>query len=177
LKTAFKEATLRFEEASKAREQKRKADELKKEMAWAHVAAKEDVSSSSSPQRVQSTHFFSGNASQVRRTRQTTTPSPKNSRRCRCCGGALLAMTVVIVDRAQYVGQTELNRALDEVTNHEAELRNLGNIASLLEEKKTFQDQLRAKKTKLGELKVRIIPAVYFRFRLTAYRLRTTRSR
>ena len=57
LRTAFREATLRFEEASKAREQKRKADELKKEMAWAHVAAKEDVSGSKSPQLTQETHF------------------------------------------------------------------------------------------------------------------------
>jgi hypothetical protein len=45
LKSAFKEATVRFEEALKAREQKKKADELKKELAWAHVAAKEDVCS------------------------------------------------------------------------------------------------------------------------------------
>ena len=69
LKTAFKEATLRFEEASKAREQKRKADELKKEMAWAHVAAKEDVSGSDEPGRHQMTHSCSGNAKEVRRTR------------------------------------------------------------------------------------------------------------
>jgi hypothetical protein len=32
---------VRFEEASKARDQRHKADELKKELAWAHVAAKE----------------------------------------------------------------------------------------------------------------------------------------
>jgi structural maintenance of chromosomes protein 6 len=44
LKSVFKDATRRFEEAAKAREQKKKADELKKELAWAHVAAKEDVS-------------------------------------------------------------------------------------------------------------------------------------
>ena len=44
LRATFKEATIRFEEANKAREQKKKADELKKELAWAHVAAKEDVS-------------------------------------------------------------------------------------------------------------------------------------
>lgn len=34
---------MRFEEASKAREQRFKVDELKKELAWAHVAAKEVV--------------------------------------------------------------------------------------------------------------------------------------
>jgi hypothetical protein len=33
---------VRFEEASKARDQRHKADELKKELAWAHVAAKEE---------------------------------------------------------------------------------------------------------------------------------------
>lgn len=33
---------MRFEEAAKAREQKKKLDELKKELAWAHVRGKED---------------------------------------------------------------------------------------------------------------------------------------
>jgi structural maintenance of chromosomes protein 6 len=33
---------VRFEEASKARDQRHKADELKKELAWAHVAAKQE---------------------------------------------------------------------------------------------------------------------------------------
>ncbi|KAG6815759.1 hypothetical protein H0H87_011596 [Tephrocybe sp. NHM501043] len=42
LKTAFREATVRFEEAAKAREQKQRADELKKELAWAHVKGKEE---------------------------------------------------------------------------------------------------------------------------------------
>ncbi|KAI6027610.1 P-loop containing nucleoside triphosphate hydrolase protein [Pisolithus microcarpus] len=41
LRATLKEATIRFEEASKAREQRHKADELKKELAWAHVAAKQ----------------------------------------------------------------------------------------------------------------------------------------
>ncbi|CAL1712529.1 unnamed protein product [Somion occarium] len=41
LEDALEEATARFQEAKKAREQKHKADELKKELAWAHVAAKE----------------------------------------------------------------------------------------------------------------------------------------
>ncbi|KAG1745864.1 P-loop containing nucleoside triphosphate hydrolase protein [Suillus paluster] len=41
LRAAFKEASVRFEEASKAREQRCKVDELKKELAWAHVAAKQ----------------------------------------------------------------------------------------------------------------------------------------
>lgn len=43
LRAVFKEASVRFEEASKAREQRFKVDELKKELAWAHVAAKEVV--------------------------------------------------------------------------------------------------------------------------------------
>ena len=42
LETAFDEARVRFEEASKAREQRHKADELKKELAWAHVASKQE---------------------------------------------------------------------------------------------------------------------------------------
>lgn len=33
---------MRFQEASKARDQKHKAEALKKELAWAHVAAKEE---------------------------------------------------------------------------------------------------------------------------------------
>ncbi|KII86908.1 hypothetical protein PLICRDRAFT_164325 [Plicaturopsis crispa FD-325 SS-3] len=41
LRHAFREATTRFEEASKAREQRHRADELKKELAWAHVATKQ----------------------------------------------------------------------------------------------------------------------------------------
>lgn len=43
LRATFKEASVRFEEASKAREQRCKVDELKKELAWAHVAAKQTV--------------------------------------------------------------------------------------------------------------------------------------
>ena len=43
----YTEAQVRFEEAEKAREQRHKADELKKELAWAHVATKEAVSAQS----------------------------------------------------------------------------------------------------------------------------------
>lgn len=43
LEERFTEATARFDEASKAREQKQRADDLKKELAWAHVATKEEV--------------------------------------------------------------------------------------------------------------------------------------
>jgi hypothetical protein len=43
LQAHYKEVHTRFEEASKAREQRHKADELKKELAWAHVAAKQEV--------------------------------------------------------------------------------------------------------------------------------------
>ena len=42
LRARFREQTLRYEEAAKAREQKQKADDLKKELAWSHVAAKEE---------------------------------------------------------------------------------------------------------------------------------------
>ncbi|KAI9465450.1 P-loop containing nucleoside triphosphate hydrolase protein [Lactarius psammicola] len=42
LQSHYKEVLTRFEEASKAREQRHKADELKKELAWAHVASKQD---------------------------------------------------------------------------------------------------------------------------------------
>ena len=42
LRTRFREQTIRYEEAAKAREQKQKADDLKKELAWSHVAAKEE---------------------------------------------------------------------------------------------------------------------------------------
>jgi hypothetical protein len=42
LRSAFRDATRRFEEAAKAREQKKKVDDLKKELAWAHVKGKED---------------------------------------------------------------------------------------------------------------------------------------
>ncbi|KZT09323.1 P-loop containing nucleoside triphosphate hydrolase protein [Laetiporus sulphureus 93-53] len=41
LEEQLEEAKARLEEAKKAREQRHKIDELKKEMAWAHVAAKE----------------------------------------------------------------------------------------------------------------------------------------
>ncbi|TFY75234.1 hypothetical protein EWM64_g8778 [Hericium alpestre] len=42
LQEHYKEVSARFQEASKAREQRHKADELKKELAWAHVATKEE---------------------------------------------------------------------------------------------------------------------------------------
>ncbi|KAI0269879.1 P-loop containing nucleoside triphosphate hydrolase protein [Gloeopeniophorella convolvens] len=42
LQAHYKEVFARFEEASKAREQRHKADELKKELAWAHVATKQE---------------------------------------------------------------------------------------------------------------------------------------
>ncbi|KAL0575298.1 Structural maintenance of chromosomes protein 6 [Marasmius crinis-equi] len=41
LEAAFKDAKQKFEEASKAREQKRRVDDLKKELAWAHVNTKQ----------------------------------------------------------------------------------------------------------------------------------------
>ncbi|KAF8171934.1 P-loop containing nucleoside triphosphate hydrolase protein [Mycena galopus ATCC 62051] len=40
LKAAYREANNRFAEATKAREQKQKVDELKKELAWSHVSEK-----------------------------------------------------------------------------------------------------------------------------------------
>jgi hypothetical protein len=43
LQAHYKEVLTRFEEASKAREQRHKADGLKKELAWAHVAGKQEV--------------------------------------------------------------------------------------------------------------------------------------
>lgn len=60
LEDALREATQRYKEADKARVQKFKADELKKELAWAHVAAKQEVnsnSSSSSSYALILTHF------------------------------------------------------------------------------------------------------------------------
>ncbi|KAI0682435.1 P-loop containing nucleoside triphosphate hydrolase protein [Cytidiella melzeri] len=42
LEDALRDATQRFKEADKARQQKHKADELKKELAWAHVAVKKE---------------------------------------------------------------------------------------------------------------------------------------
>lgn len=46
LEQQFKEASARFQEASKARQQKYLADELKRELAWAHVAVKAEVCTS-----------------------------------------------------------------------------------------------------------------------------------
>ena len=43
LQAHYKEVVTRFDEANKAREQRHKADELKKELAWAHVAGKQEV--------------------------------------------------------------------------------------------------------------------------------------
>lgn len=43
LHQAWQTARRRFQEASKAVEQKQKVDELKKELAWTHVADKEKV--------------------------------------------------------------------------------------------------------------------------------------
>ena len=38
----MRETEVRYAEASKAREQKKKADDLKKELAWSHVASKKN---------------------------------------------------------------------------------------------------------------------------------------
>ena len=43
LEEAVKEARARWDEAQKAVQQKHRADELKKELAWAHVASKEEA--------------------------------------------------------------------------------------------------------------------------------------
>ena len=43
LKRQVKDAIARFQEAQKALEQRSKIDDLQKELAWAHVKAKEDV--------------------------------------------------------------------------------------------------------------------------------------
>lgn len=42
LKARLCEATARYNEAEKAREQKKRADDLKKELAWSHVATKQE---------------------------------------------------------------------------------------------------------------------------------------
>jgi len=42
LKAALREAKQRFDEADKARQKKAKQDDLKKELAWAHVKSKQD---------------------------------------------------------------------------------------------------------------------------------------
>ena len=42
MKARLREATSRYNEAEKAREQKKRADDLKKELAWSHVAAKQE---------------------------------------------------------------------------------------------------------------------------------------
>ncbi len=41
LRNTLREAVARYEEAAKAREQRKKVDELKKELAWSHVKTKE----------------------------------------------------------------------------------------------------------------------------------------
>ncbi|KDR83091.1 hypothetical protein GALMADRAFT_238908 [Galerina marginata CBS 339.88] len=41
LRARLREVTARYDEAAKAREQKRRVDDLKKELAWSHVSAKE----------------------------------------------------------------------------------------------------------------------------------------
>lgn len=41
LRARLREVTARYEEAAKAREQKKKVDDLKKELAWAHVGGKQ----------------------------------------------------------------------------------------------------------------------------------------
>ena len=43
LEDALKEATIRFQEAAKARDQKHKANDLRKELCWAYVAEKQEV--------------------------------------------------------------------------------------------------------------------------------------
>lgn len=43
LEDAYQDALRRFKEAEKARDLKYKADDLKKELAWAHVASKEQA--------------------------------------------------------------------------------------------------------------------------------------
>jgi structural maintenance of chromosomes protein 6 len=42
LRARLNGATARYQEATRAREQKKRADDLKKELAWAHVASKGD---------------------------------------------------------------------------------------------------------------------------------------
>lgn len=42
LRARLREATTRYNEAEKAREQKKRADDLKRELAWSHVAAKQE---------------------------------------------------------------------------------------------------------------------------------------
>jgi structural maintenance of chromosomes protein 6 len=59
LEEALRDATQRLKEADRARQQKHKADELKKELAWAYVAAKKGVGStlfSISPNKSSFTH-------------------------------------------------------------------------------------------------------------------------
>ena len=68
LRKQAKEAATRYAEAHKALEKKSKIDELQKELAWAHVRAKEQVCGFLMPVSATSFHFFTGNEEEERRS-------------------------------------------------------------------------------------------------------------
>lgn len=134
MRTAFRDATLRFEEAAKAREQKKKADELKKELAWAHVKAKEDE--------------MTAKIGEV----------AKMSRRLPKIQQSVDDATVGSLFPACYVsdlhcrnGKAKVNEETENVTRLQAELDALGDIDDLKAQKDALQAESRRNKSQLSD--------------------------
>lgn len=79
LRAALQKATDAFEEASKAREQRHKVDEIKKELAWAHVASKEDACGVLEMPAPSDRVTCIGNASGFRGTRKGRQATPEST--------------------------------------------------------------------------------------------------
>lgn len=137
LKTAFKEATVRFEEAAKAREQRHKADELKKELAWAHVATKQEELT----KKIQ-------DAAKLKTSRLPKLRKEVDDAQVRLSYQSLGCLLLICISQEQFQLATE------GVAKYEAEHHALGDIENLTAKKDDLQAQMKVNKLKLTEIKV-----------------------
>lgn len=135
LRAAFNETTARYQEAAKAREQKTKADELKKELAWAHVKGKE----------IEMEKKIGEAAKAARRLPRVQEAADK----------AEVCDTIECEPQVTSF-KAEFQAASQEVQKYEDEFKALGDIDHIHEQKQAVQDEIKNNKPLLIELNVYI---------------------
>jgi chromosome segregation ATPase len=135
LRTALQEASARFAEATKAREQKDKENDLKKELAWAHVYQKEAEFTATTETLV---------AEQDRLPKAQEQLEQANVRPSILLG---------IMSHAIH-SQAGLEAATQRVAEYEAEVKALGNMDHLDAQKQDLKGKIAANRKKIADYQV-----------------------
>ncbi|KAJ3717146.1 hypothetical protein C8R42DRAFT_645031 [Lentinula raphanica] len=125
LKQAFREATLKYQEAAQALKQKERARELKTELAWAHVREKE-------------------------KDLQTKMENVEHARRQRTkVDESLSSAKVSYPFPVSFFIEVDLQKASDDVAMHEAEMRELGDIDDLDQRRNELKTEINSLKAQI----------------------------